>query len=62
MPITGNYQTQSLMSNLVQVFENKEAHWVHQLLLNYVDQASTTVADLTLAYKLLYMFLVEHQV
>ena len=62
MPITGDNQFQSLVSDLVKVLENEEAHWVHQLLFNDVDQTSTTVADLALGYKSLYVFLVKHQV
>lgn len=62
MSITGDNQFQALMSDLVEVLENEEAHWVHQLLLNDVDQASAAVAHLPLANKLLHMCLVEHQV
>ena len=62
MSITGDNQFQALMSDLVEVLENEEAHWVHQLLLNDVDQASTAVAHLALAHKSLYVCLVKHQV
>ena len=62
MSITGDNQFQALMSDLVEVLENEEAHWVHQLLLNDVDQASTAVAHLALAHQPLHMLLIEHQV